>query len=68
MFVIATVADTVRIPPTMFYQPTRTSAHEEIDKKYPNRVIMDVGLVICRYGDVNQIGDGVCVNPSQDGQ
>lgn len=61
MFVIATVADTLRIPPTMFYQPTRTSAHEEIDKKYPNRVIMDVGLVICRYGDVDQIGDGVCV-------
>jgi len=22
---------------------------------------MDVGLVICRYGDVTQIGDGVCV-------
>ena len=22
---------------------------------------MDVGLVICRYGDVSQIGDGVCV-------
>jgi len=61
MFVIATVADTIRIPPTMFFQSTRTSAHQEIDKKYPNRVLMDVGLVICRYGDVTQIGDGVCV-------
>jgi len=61
MFVIGTIADTIRIPPTIFFQSTRTSAHQEIDKKYPNRVIMDVGLVICRYGGVTQIGDGVCV-------
>jgi DNA-directed RNA polymerase III subunit RPC8 len=31
-----------------------------MDKKYPNRVIMDMGLVICRYGDALQVGDGVC--------
>ena len=61
MFVITTVAETICIPPSMFYQPAMTSVHDEIDKKYPNRVIMDVGLVICRYGDVLQIGDGVCV-------
>jgi len=61
MFVISTIADTIRILPTMFSQSTRTSAHQEIDKKYPNRVIMDVGLVICRYGGVTQIGDGVLV-------
>jgi len=61
MFVIATIADTIRIPPSMFFQSTRDCAHQEIDKKYPNRVIMDVGLVICRYGNVTQIGDGVCV-------
>ena len=61
MFVIATLADTIRIPPCMFNRVTRTCAHEEIDKKYPNRVLMDVGLVICRYGNVTRIGDGVCV-------
>ena len=61
MFVITTVAETICVPPSMFYQPTMMSVHDEIDKKYPNRVIMDVGLVICRYGDVLQIGDGVCV-------
>ncbi len=61
MFVITTVAETICIPPSIFYQPTMTSVHDEIDKKYPNRVIMDLGLVICRYGDVLQIGDGVCV-------
>jgi len=33
----------------------------EIDKKYPNRVIYDTGLVICRWGPPVQIGDGICV-------
>lgn len=60
MFVLSVVADMVRIPPSMFVQPTLTAVHAEIDKKYPNRVLMDVGLVICRYGSVLQIGDGVC--------
>uniref|UniRef100_A0A7S1D3G6 RNA polymerase III subunit Rpc25 domain-containing protein n=1 Tax=Cyclophora tenuis TaxID=216820 RepID=A0A7S1D3G6_CYCTE len=59
MFALVTVADTVRIAPSMFAQPTLVSVHGEMDKKYPNMVIMDVGLVICRYGDVLQIGDGV---------
>jgi DNA-directed RNA polymerase subunit E'/Rpb7 len=31
-----------------------------MDAKYPNRVIMDQGLVICRFGDA-RVGDGVCV-------
>lgn len=61
MFVLTTVADTIRISPSMFVQPTLSSVHDEIEKKYPNRVIMDVGLVICRYGDALQLGDGVCV-------
>ena len=61
MFVLTTIADTVGIPPPMFVQPTLTSVHQEIEKKYPNRVIMDVGLVVCRYGDALEIGDGVCV-------
>ena len=59
MFALVTVADTVRIPPALFAQPTLVSVHGEMDKKYPNHVIMDVGLVICRYGDALQIGDGV---------
>ena len=61
MFVLTTVADTVRIPPSMFVQPTITCVHQEIEKKYPNRVIMDVGLVISLYGEVLKVGDGICV-------
>mmetsp|Transcript_1064 Transcript_1064/g.2649 ORF Transcript_1064/g.2649 Transcript_1064/m.2649 type:complete len:323 (-) Transcript_1064:1041-2009(-) len=60
MFVLATIADTVRIPASMLAQPTLVSVHSEMDKKYPNRVIMDMGLVICRYGNALHIGDGVC--------
>jgi DNA-directed RNA polymerase III subunit RPC8 len=61
MFEIIIIAETICIHPSLFNQPTMTSVHNEIDKKYPNRVMMDVGLVICRYGDVLEIGDGVCV-------
>lgn len=60
MFVLTTIVDTIRIPPYLLAQPTLTSVHHEMDVKFPNRVIMDVGLVICRYGNA-QVGDGVCV-------
>jgi DNA-directed RNA polymerase subunit E'/Rpb7 len=60
MFVLITIVDTIRIPPPLLAQPTLVSVHREMDKKYPNRVIMDQGLVICRYGDA-RVGDGVCV-------
>ena len=56
-----TVADTICIPPHMFVQPTLTSVHSEIEAKYPNRVLMDAGLVVCRYGDALEVGDGVLV-------
>jgi len=60
MFVVTTIVDTIRISPHLLAQPTLTSVHKEMDLKFPNRVIMDVGLVICRYGNA-QVGDGVCV-------
>jgi len=61
MFVLTTIADTVRIPPPQFCNPTVLSVHTELEQKYPNRVIMDLGLVICRHGDALEIGDGVFV-------
>mmetsp|Transcript_24984 Transcript_24984/g.54472 ORF Transcript_24984/g.54472 Transcript_24984/m.54472 type:complete len:295 (-) Transcript_24984:338-1222(-) len=61
MFVLMTVADTICIPPYMFVQPTLTSVHSEIEAKFPNRVLMDAGLVVCRYGDALEVGDGVLV-------
>ena len=70
MFILRTVHDMIRIPPHLLAVPTVQAIHREIDKKYPNRVLMDVGLVIGRYGDDTddddddcflQVGHGVCV-------
>lgn len=60
MFVVTTVYDVIRIPPYLLSAPTVQAIHSEIDLKYPNRV-MDVGLVISRYGDCLEVGHGVCV-------
>lgn len=61
MFVLTTIADTIRIPPSMFAQPTIEAIEKEIDTKYPNRVIYDVGLVISRYENALEVSEGVCV-------
>jgi DNA-directed RNA polymerase III subunit RPC8 len=61
MFVVTTIVDTIRIPPHNLSLPTLQALHNEIDLKYPNRVLMDVGLVICRYGECLKITNGLCV-------
>lgn len=61
MFILATVVDSIRIPAHMLSLPTLKALHNEIDLKYPNRVLMNVGLVICRYGDCLKITNGACV-------
>lgn len=62
MFILTTIVDTIRIPPHMLSSmPTLTALHCEIDMKYPNRVLYDVGLVIGRYGPVSKITNGSCV-------
>ena len=61
MFVITTIVDTIRIPAHMLALPTLAALHKEIDLKYPNRVLMDGGLVVCRYGECLKITNGTCV-------
>lgn len=61
MFNVITVADSIRVPARMLALPTLKALHNEIDLKYPNRVIMDVGLVICRHGECLKITNGSCV-------
>lgn len=62
MFVLVTVQDTIRIPPSLFAAPVQQAIHSEIDQKYPNRVLPDVGLVIARYGHCVKINHGVIVH------
>lgn len=61
MFVLTLLADTIRIPPQLLAKPTLTSVQTEIEKRYPNKIILDVGLVVCPYGPPLEIGDGVLV-------
>ncbi|EED90573.1 RPC25,-like protein to dna-directed RNA polymerase III 25 kDa polypeptide, partial [Thalassiosira pseudonana CCMP1335] len=61
MFVLTLLADTIRIPPPLLSQPTLTSIQTEISKRYPNKIIVDVGLIICPYGPPLEIGDGILV-------
>lgn len=54
MFVVELVTDTISIPAAELYTQgskcsTASLLHSYIDAKYPNRVLMDTGLVIGRY-------------------
>ena len=50
MFAVELVTDTVSIPASELHtHNTRPLLHSYIDAKYPNRVLMDAGLVIGRY-------------------
>ena len=62
MFILTTVVDTIRIAAHMLSVPSLTAVHDEMDRRYPNQVLMDVGLVVARHGDCLRIGDGICVN------
>lgn len=61
MFVLTLLADTICIPPQLLAQPTLTSVQTEIEKRYPNKIIVDVGLIICPYGPPLEVGDGILV-------
>eukprot|EP00580_Thalassiosira_gravida_P012265 CAMPEP_0201632746 /NCGR_PEP_ID=MMETSP0493-20130528/6282_1 /ASSEMBLY_ACC=CAM_ASM_000838 /TAXON_ID=420259 /ORGANISM="Thalassiosira gravida, Strain GMp14c1" /LENGTH=304 /DNA_ID=CAMNT_0048104325 /DNA_START=8 /DNA_END=922 /DNA_ORIENTATION=- len=61
MFVLTLLADTIRIPPHLLAKPTLTSVQTEIEKRYPNKIIVDVGLVLCPYGPPVEVGDGILV-------
>jgi len=61
MFVLTLLADTIRIPPHLLSQPTLNSVQTEIEKRYLNKIIVDVGLIICPYGQPLEIGDGILV-------
>jgi DNA-directed RNA polymerase III subunit RPC8 len=61
MFVLTDILDKIRIPPGLLGVGTVQAIHNEIDQKFPNRVLMDVGLVVCRYGNVSNVGHGVCI-------
>lgn len=64
MFVLADIEDTISVHPSAFGQPSLTSISDQINAKYANKVLVDVGLCIalfdilsCSEGKV-RFGDG----------
>ncbi|KAF8894240.1 RNA polymerase Rpb7 [Gymnopilus junonius] len=57
MFCLSVVKDTMAIHPSNFGAPVEDALIAEINKKYANRVLHDVGLCICVF-DITQAGEG----------
>jgi DNA-directed RNA polymerase III subunit RPC8 len=56
MFILTRISDVIPVPPELFDADYSEVLIEEIDRKYANKVIADVGLCITVYDFVN-IGD-----------
>jgi len=61
MFVLHTMHERVKVPAHLLASTTE-AIHREIDMKYPNRVLPNVGLVVCRYGDLESVEPGLCIH------
>ncbi|KAG5641879.1 hypothetical protein DXG03_004019 [Asterophora parasitica] len=57
MFVLSVLKDTVAIHPSNFGVPADQALISELNKKYANRVLHDIGLCICVF-DLSEAGEG----------
>jgi len=57
MFVLSIIKDTVAVHPQHFGAPPEQAITNELNKKYANRVLHDVGLCICVF-DLAEVGEG----------
>ncbi|OBZ73713.1 DNA-directed RNA polymerase III subunit rpc8 [Grifola frondosa] len=57
MFVLSIIKDTVAVHPSQFGLPPEQAVTNELNKKYANRVLHDVGLCICVF-DLSEVGEG----------
>ncbi|KAH9039292.1 polymerase III polypeptide H [Lactarius pseudohatsudake] len=57
MFVLSVVRDKIPIHPSQFGLPPEQALINELNKKYANRVLHDVGLCICVF-DIAEAGEG----------
>jgi len=56
MFVISKFKDIVRVPAHSLGQPIEEVLSEELNRRFANKVVLDVGLVICLY-DICNVGE-----------
>ncbi|KAI9567105.1 RNA polymerase III subunit Rpc25-domain-containing protein [Boletus coccyginus] len=57
MFALSIIKDTIPVLPANFGVPPHQAITDEINKKYANRVLHDVGLCICVF-DLVEVGEG----------
>ncbi|KAI9067924.1 polymerase III polypeptide H [Trametes sanguinea] len=57
MFQLSIIKDTVAVHPSQFGLPPQQAVTNELNKKYANRVLHDVGLCICVF-DLSEVGEG----------
>ncbi|KAM5541365.1 hypothetical protein V8D89_004919 [Ganoderma adspersum] len=57
MFQLSIIKDTVAVHPSQFGLPPEPAITNELNKKYANRVLHDVGLCICVF-DLAEVGEG----------
>ena len=60
MFVLATLRDSVRVQPASFRKARAEAIADELNKKYANKVVHQVGLCISLF-DVTSVGDPMVV-------
>jgi len=58
MFQLARLADIVQLAPTTFTKPTARAIADEINARYANKVVWQVGLCVGVY-DLAQVGDSM---------
>ncbi|OCH89804.1 polymerase III polypeptide H [Obba rivulosa] len=57
MFQLSIIKDTVAVHPSNFGLPPEHAVTNELNKKYANRVLHDVGLCVCVF-DLSEVGEG----------
>ncbi|KAJ1912043.1 DNA-directed RNA polymerase III complex subunit Rpc25 [Tieghemiomyces parasiticus] len=58
MFVLTTISDTIKVEATQFRKPPVDAIRDEVNMKYANRVVPQVGLCVAVH-DLLQVSDGL---------
>lgn len=56
MFVLAKFKDIIRVSPQLLGQPIEDVLADELNKRFANKVVLNVGLVIC-LNDIVEVGE-----------
>ncbi|KAH3673402.1 hypothetical protein WICPIJ_009790 [Wickerhamomyces pijperi] len=58
MFILSRLSDLIRIPPDQFHKEAQTSIIYELNKKYANKIVHNLGLIVSVW-DLIKVDDGL---------